>query len=327
MYRILLTLLLCIFSTKQLYAENSRILVVHSYHETQENHVVPMTQGIQEAFSGADVEIFYFHMDTKRKNTTDWKIAAGEQAAKLVDSYRPDIVITMDDNAQKYFAAHYVNRENGPLFVFGGVNADPALYGFPAKNVTGILERPNIAESIKLLQKIVPSVKKMVFISDQSPTTNPFVLYAKSLDLPVEILDYVQVTTLDEWKQALLKYNGKVDAIGLYVLRTVTKSQVDSTTISENELIEYLNNNKIPTVGFFDSAAAAGILCGVSVSMKEQGYAAGSMARQILEGKQPNDFSLEPTKKGRIQINLITADLLGLEINYNVIKRADVVVR
>ena len=32
-----------------------KVLVVHSYHETQKGHVVEMTQGINEAFSGAGV--------------------------------------------------------------------------------------------------------------------------------------------------------------------------------------------------------------------------------------------------------------------------------
>jgi ABC-type uncharacterized transport system substrate-binding protein len=317
-----------IFPIEQLFAATSRILVVHSYHEAQENHVVPMNQGIQEALSGMDAEVLYFYMDTKNNNTTEWKVEAGKQAAVRVDSYHPDIVITMDDNAQEYFAKQYVSSHIQPFFVFGGVNADPATYGFPAKNVTGILERPNITESIQLLQKIVPEVKTMVFISDVSPTANSFIQYAKSLDLPVSVIAYEQVTTLDEWKQTLSKYEDKVDAIGLYVLRTVNRSVSEQTMVPEQELVQYLNSSyRMPTVGFFDSAANAGVLCGVSVSMKEQGYATGSIAREILEGKQPEDFALESTRKGRIQINLNTAERLGLQINYNIIKRADVVVR
>lgn len=325
---LLISLFLCILPVKHLYAASSRILVVHSYHETQKNHVIPMNEGIQEAFSGLDIEIIYFYMDTKRKNSTEWKVNAGKEASLLVDLHHPDLVITMDDNAQQYFATQYVNKESGPIFVFGGVNAEPGKYGFPAMNVTGVLERPNVTESIHLLQKIVPNVQKMVFISDESPTTDSFIHYAQSLDLPVDVLAFEQVKTLTDWEKTLVKYGNKVDAIGLYVLRTVTKSRSEPTKIPESELLKHLNDNyTIPTVGFFDSAAAAGVLCGVSVSMKEQGYVAGSIARKILEGMLPQEFPLEPTRKGRIQINLKVAEQLGLEIPYNIIKRADVVVR
>ena len=42
--------LLCAVPT--LHAESPRVLVVHSYHEGQQEHVVDMTRGIEEALEG-----------------------------------------------------------------------------------------------------------------------------------------------------------------------------------------------------------------------------------------------------------------------------------
>lgn len=234
----------------------------------------------------------------------------------------------MDDNAQQYFAKDFAGDPAPPYFVFGGVNDDPGRYGFPAANATGVLERPNVLESIELLQKIVPGVNRLLILADKSESTDPLIAYCKTLSLPVTVVAYEQPLTLAEWRAALDRYRTQVDAVGLYVVRTVARSATDPGKVPEQELVRIVNEDyKLPTVGFYDSAAASGLLCGVSVSMREQGRVAGQIARELLAGKKPVDFAVKPTDHGRIQLNLRTAEHLGIQIPYGVIKRADVVVR
>ncbi|MBI9085405.1 MAG: hypothetical protein JEZ11_17550 [Desulfobacterales bacterium] len=305
-----------------------KVLVVHSYHETQEGHVVEMTAGIEEALRGSGARTHYFHMDTKRHTDPAWKREVGAQAARLAASLGPDLVITMDDNAQQFFARDFAAKPGSPVVVFGGVNADPAVYGFPTPNVTGVIERPNIRESIELLQKIVPGIRKMVMLTDKSPTTDAFITYCRSLDLPVTVVAYEQPRTLDEWKGTVDAYRGRVDAFGVYVIRTVRYSDSDPRDVPEKDLVAFLTeHSRLPTVGFFDTTARSGLLCGISVSMKEQGYAAGRIARGILAGRLPGDFPVRPTSNGRIQLNLVTAETLGIMIPYQIIRNAVEVVK
>lgn len=317
------------FFSSSVFASNAtRILVVHSYHQSQKDHVTEMTAGIEEALSGANVNIKYYHMDTKRKISEEWKQKAGNHAKMILNSFQPDLVITMDDNAQKYFAKDYAGTPSAPIFIFSGVNKDPNIYGFPAENVTGVLERPNINESLEFLKKIVPDTQRILILSDKSPTTDGFIAYAKSLDLPFQVVAFEQVETFEQWKAVAEKYKNKVDAIGLYVIRTISRKKGTSEKVPETELVAYLNQTtRLPTVGFFDSSANAGILCGISVSMKEQGYAAGELAKKILSGQSPASLNVRPTSKGRIQINLKTAEYLNIKLKHSVIKRADVLVR
>lgn len=309
-------------------AAAQRVLVVHSYHEDQTEHVVEMTKGIEEALAGADCQLRYFHMDTKRQTSEEWKRTAGAKARQLADEYRPQVIITMDDNAQAYFAKDHAKASASPYFVFSGVNADPQLYGFPNDKVTGVLERPNVIESIELLLKIQPTIRTLLILADKSESTDPFVAYCKTLKLPVTVQAYAQPLTFDALKAVLAQYHDRVDAIGLYTLRTIARSATDPTKVPEREIVRYINERyPIPTVGFFDSAAEAGILCGVSVSMREQGFAAGMIARGLIEGKRPTDFVVKPTDKGRIQLNLRTAERLGIQLPYTMIQRADVVIR
>ena len=310
------------------FAAAPKILVVHSYHEDQLEHVVEMTKGIEAALVGVDCQLRFFYMDTKRNNTEQWKRTAGQKAKRIVAEYRPQVVITLDDNAQQYFAKDYAGGQSPPYFVFSGVNSEPAQYGFPAVNVTGVLERPNVVESIELLQKIRPEVKRLLVLADKSETTDPLIAYCKTLKLPVTVVAYEQPLTLEAWKAVLEQYHTQVDAVGLYVIRTIARSTADPSKVPEQELVGMINEQyKLPTVGFYDSAAESGILCGVTVSMKEQGRAAGQIARELLEGKKPGDFAIKPTDHGRIQLNLRTAEQLGIQIPYGMIKRADVVIR
>ncbi len=305
-----------------------RILVVHSYHQDQQEHVVEMDKGIAEALSGVDCQLRSFYMDSKRHTDEQWKRRAGQQAKKILEDYRPEVVLAMDDNAQKYFAKDYAGKPGPPWFVFSGVNKEPEEYGYPAVNVTGVLERPNVLESIDLLLKIQPQVKRILIMADKSATTDPLIAYCKTLSLPVSVVAYEQPLTIGQWKAALEKYHGQIDAVGLYVLRTITRSATDPTKVPEQELIQMINATyHLPTIGFFDSAAESGVLCGVSVSMREQGLAAGRIAKAILAGKRPAEFQLRPTDQGRIQLNLRTAEFLGIQIPYSTIKRAEVVIR
>jgi len=318
---------LCLFATGAL-AEVPRILVVHSYHQDQTEHVVEMTRGVEEALAGADCQLRYFHMDAKRNTSEAWKRAAGQEAKRIVAEYRPQVVIAMDDIAQQYFAKDYAGAPGPPWFVFGGVNDEPGTYGFPAANVAGVLERPNVAESVELLLKIRPDAKRMLVLADKSETTNPLIAYCKTLTLPVTVVAYEQPLTLEAWKATLDRYRDQVDVVGLYVIRTIARSPSDPTKVPEEELVRLINEHYgLPTVGFFDSAAESGVLCGVSVSMKEQGRAVGQIARELLAGKTPADFAVKPTDHGRIQLNLRTAERLGVQVPYGVIKRAEVVVR
>nr|WP_321465260.1 ABC transporter substrate binding protein [uncultured Desulfobulbus sp.] len=304
-----------------------KILVVHSYHQDQQEHVVEMDKGIAEALHGVDCQLRSYYMDTKRRTDEAWKRTAGNEAKKIVAQYRPDVVIAMDDNAQKYFARGYAGQPGPPWFVFSGVNKDPGEYGYPAVNVTGVLERPNVLESVALLLKIQPQVKRLLIMADKSATTDPLVDYCKTLSLPVTVVAYEQPLTLAQWTKALDTYHEQVDAVGLYVLRTITRSATDPTKVPEQELIGMINQTyHLPTVGFFDSAAESGVLCAVSVSMREQGEAAGRIAKDLLAGKRPADFAVRPTDQGRIQLNLETAEHLGIQIPYSIIKRAEVVI-
>lgn len=146
-----------------------RVLLVHSYH-TGYPWVDAITQGVKRALPSSSVDLQVFYMDTKRKTSDVWKTQAGQAARKVVSEWQPDVVIAADDNAQQYLAKDYAGRP-APQFVFCGVNAEPQDYGYPAPNVTGVLERPHFKASIDLLREVCPGVKRLALVTDNSGTS------------------------------------------------------------------------------------------------------------------------------------------------------------
>jgi ABC-type uncharacterized transport system substrate-binding protein len=297
----------------------------------QESHDLLMTQGIEEALEGAGAVLLKFHLYTRRNKDPQWGRDGGKAAMDILNGYKPDVVITMDDNAQEYFGKLFVTMKDAPPLVFGGIDPISAKekYGYPTNKITGVLEVPNISEGIELLQKITPKAKNIVMMTDQSISGNQFFSYAKTIkDHPGNIIAWEQPKTFADFKNVFAKHKNKADAYAIYVMRNVQKSSSDPTPVDEFALMKWVSENvKKPTLGLFDVAAEAGLLCALSVSMKEQGIVAGKIAKEILKGTAPSKIPIAPSDRSRIQLNLKTAAKLGIEVDYNVIRNAEVLIK
>jgi hypothetical protein len=118
-----------------------KVLVVMSYEEPSVNPwCKQIKQGIDSVLAKT-FEITYFYMGTKKN--LDGGPQKAEEAYALYRKLRPDGVITVDDNAQWMFVLPYLKDKVHTPVMFCGVNAEPEKYGYPASNVSGVLERGN----------------------------------------------------------------------------------------------------------------------------------------------------------------------------------------
>jgi len=93
-------------------------------------------------------------MDTKRNKNIDFIKAQALKAKNLIEKVKPDIVLTSDDNAAKFLIVPYFKDSKIP-FIFSGVNWTAEKYGFPFKNVTGMIEvNPTMISTKKLVATI-----------------------------------------------------------------------------------------------------------------------------------------------------------------------------
>ncbi|MFC1999876.1 ABC transporter substrate-binding protein [Chloroflexota bacterium] len=288
-----------------------KVLLVFSYH-AEYPWVEEETRGIEDVFNDTELKIEKLYLDTKRNTSEEWKQKVAEEAIKEIDEFKPDLVIVFDDNACDLVARKYIG--DSLPFVFCGMNRDPGDYGFPASNITGVIEREHLEETIDLLLELVPDVKKAAIVADDSPTSRGFLDRAKQAALPIEITEFYATNDFDAWKDKIQALQSEVDAIGLFTYHTIKGSGAGESLPAQEILKWTLQNSDLPEFALSDFTLEGGALCGVATSGYEQGRTAGEIAVKILNGEKPADIPVECPTSGDAMVNKDRARELGIAI-------------
>lgn len=302
-----------------------KVLHIMSYHSPWE-WTDEQFSGFKEALKDLDIDYEVFQMDTKNKSSRAWKEEVGAQARRLIDTWQPDLVYTNDDNAQEFVAKYYVNTSIP--FVFSGVNADPAVYGFRGStNVTGVLEQEHFVQTLNLLKDIAPHVQRVAVVLDTDPTWDGVVQRMKAAAQLLPNIHFVfwdVLDSFDAYKHKMQAYQKEVDAVALLGIFTFKDAQ--GKNVPYPEVLRWTaENSMLPDFSFWESRVGPGTLCAVTVSGYEQGLAAGKIAHGILaEGRSPSSYAMAPTVKGAPIINLARAKKLGLPLKTSVLLAAKV---
>lgn len=303
-----------------------KILYVMSYHSPW-RWTDGQLEGFKQGMAGMAAEYKVFQMDTKQNSTHEAKQRKGREARALIESWKPDLVYTSDDDVQEHVAVHYIGKELP--FVFSGVNKDPAAYGFSgSRNITGVLEQEHFVESVRLLQALAPGAKRIVAVFDDAAMWEPVKtrMRERVKQLPgVEIVQWETIKTWADFQQKMREFPSKADAVALVGIFNFKDEQ--GKNVPYQEVLKWTaENSKLPDIGFWVDRVHFGTLAAVTVSEREQGLAAGRIARQILaEGRPPSSFAMGPTTKGIPVISLARARKLGLRPTSSVLLSAEVV--
>lgn len=272
-----------------------RIFILHSY-SSDFSWDSDINVGIERIFKGKPYKIRKFYMDTKKHPDKDYMKRIGATARKAIDSWNPNLIIAIDDNAQQYVAKYYNNHPNIKI-VFAGVNNTIQDYGYQnAENVTGILERLNYNAVKDILLQIMPRDKrKIIHISDSSSTSEGIHKEIASFNWePLKFVGSFQCETFDQWKEAIKKAeNGNADFI-LYTHYHTILEKANGKVISPKQVMDWtIENTKLPGVSFWGFYVEDGGMMAVALSPYEQGEVAAKMAEAIIEHrKQTKDIPI-----------------------------------
>lgn len=303
-----------------------RVLHVMSYHSPW-RWTDGQLAGFKETLALPGTEYRVFAMDTKRKSAPAEIAASGAAARAIVESWKPDLIYTSDDDAQVHVTAHYLDRPVKQ--VFSGVNKSPATYGFDrAKNVTGVLEEEHFVESVRLLKSIAPSIKRLAVVLDEAPMWGAVGarMRARLPELQdVEIVAWDTFRTFADYQAKIAAYPRTVD--GIVLLGIFNFKGDDGRDVPYEKVLRWTaENSRLPDVGFWVDRVHFGTLAAVTVSEREQGLAAGRLARAILvEGKSPDSLPISPTRKGLPVVSVRRAKDLGIRIPSKLLLAAEVV--
>ena len=261
-------------------------------------------------------------MNTKRKNNFREIAKTTVRIMKLIDAFKPDLVLLGDDNAANYIGNQLLDT---PIpVVFWGINGLPLKYGLvesmdsPGHNVTGVWQAGYPRESLELLHKLIPEAETFAILACNSETSRPRIKqiknYAKMGRLPLKLVDVVVTNSFSEFKTRALELAPRVDAF--FILNHDTLIDYQGNHIDMLDVGKwYLENVKKPEASPEAQFVKEGMLLTASDSGYNQSYKAFEMAFDILEqGLNPSRMRTVVPPKGPLMVNRIRAKSLGISL-------------
>ncbi len=252
-----------------------------------------------------------FHLDTKRRPDEPHKRQAALEARAIIAEWRPEVVVTSDDNAAAYLIAPYFRGAPLP-FVFCGVNWDASPYGFPAPNVTGM-------EEVQPIDQIVSALRPYA--------RGPRVAYLKGNDESARVearhferefvpgLDARFVADFAAWCAQYRRLQQEADLL----LLGNPASIPDWDAAAAEALVAA--ETRIPT-GNWDAWMAPFALATFATVPEEQGEWAGGAALRILGGAAPAEIPVARNRRARVLVNMGLAKRLGVRFPMELLERA-----
>lgn len=175
-------------------------------------------------------------------------------------------------------------------------------------NVTGTSDMTPVDKQFELIKKLVPNAKKVGIIYNTSEINSKIQVdiakkEAKKTGFDIE---EVGVSSVNEVAQAMYKLTQSVD---------VVYTPADNLVASSMSLIANKCSEKnIPIIGAEESHVKLGALATEGIDYKQLGYETGLMAVQVLNGKKPQDMSIEYIKNTTLVVNEKVAKNLNIQI-------------
>jgi ABC-type uncharacterized transport system substrate-binding protein len=267
-----------------------RILVLQSY-ATDYSWARDEEIGLKRVLGDkSHYKIQWHYMDTKNHPDENFKQRAGKLALHEIKTFRPDLIIAIDDDAQQYAAKYYANDPNTNI-LFAGIDDSVEQYGYnQASNVTGIYERKPFDSLREALVQMRardgrPLGKRLVFLGDHSSANSGDLEKITALDWSPFTLAYTkQVDTLAEWKSAITEASSKADWIIVMNYRNLLQDAQGVEFVPHAEVMKWTEAaSKIPLVGIGGYMVEDGGMLAIGSSGFEQGDVAGRMAVDILD--------------------------------------------
>jgi len=294
--------------------QGKKILWVSSYHQGYEAND-DIEHGIRSVLEGTGVELRTFFMDTKRNDSPEFGKKAGYEAMAFMKKFHPDVVIASDDNAQKYLVVPYLRGGKYPV-VFCGVNADPASYGYPATNVTGMVEVDLAPEMLELMRRYAKG-DRIGYLSGNVDAERKVVAIYNKQFFHGKMKSYL-VSSMAEFKETFLRAQQEVDMLYVY-----NYTGIKGWDKVEAELF-LSRHTRVPT-GSHNGFMSPFVVFVAAKSLVEHGEYAAETALKILQGAVPGKIPVTENRKVELYVNLRMAKAASITLPVSLLKTATVV--
>jgi putative ABC transport system substrate-binding protein len=186
----------------------------------------------------------------------------------------------------------------------------------PGGNVTGVSDLLPVKKHLEMILEFKPDTKKVGVLynageANSKSTVEDLKKFAKELGLKI-----VQATasTSAEVYQASKSLVGRADVVFI---------PTDNTIVSALESVTKIGiQNKLPVFASDVDSVRRGCVAAIGFDYYKHGYQTGAMIEKILKGTPPSDIPVEFQKDLQLQINMKSADLMGVLPPQSAVDRA-----
>lgn len=291
-----------------------KVLFVDSYEANY-----PWSQGIERGIrqilepNGVELEIV--RLDAKENPSPEALQQAALRALERISRYKPDVIIACDDPAQQYLVVPYLKGGELPV-VFCGVGWDASAYGYPAPNVTGMVEMEHVQELVQLFKHDAKG-PRTGFLTGDTPSDRELAQLVNERFFDNGLTMYF-AKNFAEFKAKFLRAQQEVDML---LLRNYAGIE-DWDSNAAKAFLE--QNTTIPT-GAHLSFMADFVVYTIGKLPEEQGEYAATTALRIMDGLSPADIPLAVNKKIVLVVNLKIAKNAGIVVPFSVLRTATVI--
>ena len=280
---LLFLLLIILFGNSYLFALNTKnILILNSYHKGFQwsDDVI---DGIEEVLYNTDVETTVLYMDSKRISSNEYNNQIINFYKTQLENQKYDLILAIDKFAYQFSIKNYNKLFNDTPLLFVGLEKfdkkDPLIHAFE-KKVYGILEERKISYIIKMINRLIPKLKTLYIINDQSSSgddTESFIYKSiKEVKGKFEI-KYIKKSTIKELKDKFSENNVEE---AIFFIRFYNDKT--GRLHKNSEIAEMINTFNLPVFVTDTLFIANGPVGGKLVQVKKLGINSGKMAMKIL---------------------------------------------
>ena len=286
------------------------VLVVMSYAPDYQ-FVQETQQGIESVLSDV-CRIAYVYLDTRNN------FAGGPQKAEAAyewyKKHRPDGVIAADDNAQSMFVVPYLKDKVKTPVMFCGVNAHAGKYGYPASNVSGILERHHVSQTLALAKQLIPSVRTFGVMGSDSLSARSSMEHFQQEEhtFPMKFVGARFPRTLAEAETMAKELRALCDVLYMPTIRGV-KDDKGNALLEKDIVTAVARIFKKPIISGNNYSIRYGMLCGVVKTGQEQGAVAAEMLLKAMAGTPVDRIPITRNQRGKSIINVTVMKAFGIK--------------
>ena len=286
------------------------VLVVMSYGADYA-FVQEVTEGIESTLADT-CRIKYFYLDTKKDISSGPQKA--RQAYELYKSSSFDGVIAADDSAQSIFVVPYLKNKVTTPVMFCGVNDAPEKYGYPAANVSGILERHPISQTLAFAKQLIPSAKTFGLMAYDSPSGRAAleIFHQEEKTFPMQLVTATFPKTFEQAQTIAKELKPLCDILYMPTMHGI-KDAEGNPLPEKSVVLEIARIFGKPLISGNHYNIRYGMLCGVVKTGQEQGATAAKMLLKAMAGTPVSQIPITRNRLGKAMINVTVMKALGIK--------------